>query len=225
MAVVEAFLATWSGGSAYARVESYESGRNDAAGWVDIYWWNGWRDTHPSVSGSWDWSRYGQAPNGSGSVGASTGIVGIASGTSRVYCDANGNYADYGLGEHMDVYYGNGDAVVHVDPGRSPLAPTISSNTSSAVKPTTATLNGAVSSNGHGTSTTITYYYRLGTSGGYTNAGTGSSVNLTGLKPGSLYNWYITAYNNNGDTATGAVQSFTTQAVPAMITVLMGTLA
>lgn len=218
MAVNETLIATWSGGSAYSRTEAYESGRNDAAGWVDAYWWVGSRDTHASVSGTWDFTRYGGPGSSSGSVSAATGTRGIQSGTHRLYCDANGNYAGFGIGLYLNVFFGAGDSTTNIGFSRSPLAPTISVNSSSAITPVAATLTGAVSNNGHGTSTTITYYYRVNGVGSYTNAGTGSSKNLTGLTPNTNYQWYITATNNNGDTATGSVQNFTTLSGIKMIT-------
>ena len=220
MAVVETFLATWSGGSTYARVEAYEAARNDAAGYVDIYWWNGWRDTHPSVSGTWDWSRYGQAPNASGSVSAAPGTIGIASGYSRVYCDANGNYSDYGLGEHMDVYYGNGDAVVHVDPARSPLAPGISSLTADTILPTGARLGIEISNFGHGTSAAMyTQYRKQGDSTWIAQAAQNDVAgynyfSISGLTPGTTYEYMAVAYNNNGDTSSTGTQTFKTLPAP-----------
>lgn len=107
---------------------------------------------------------------------------------------------------------------------RIPLAPTISSLTATSILTTTATINTSISSNGHGTSTTVTNYYRIQGAGSWTSAGTGTSVNLTGLTPGKTYEYYVTAANNNGDTATSSTQTFKTLPVAGALPVLMGLL-
>lgn len=205
--VVETAIATWSGGTGYSRVDINEGGRDNNAGWVDINWWVGSRGTWPSVSGTWDWSRYGLAGNASGSVGAATGIRGIQSGTTRVYCDANGNYANYGIGMHWDMFYGQGDAVSTITPGRSAKAPSIAnvSVTPGTIAVTTAQLRAETASLGWGTTGYWRMYYRKqGSStwidlGQQTDAAGYNYWNVTGLTPGTTYEFRAMAWNNNND--------------------------
>lgn len=229
MATNEGFLASWSGGSAYARTDVYEAGRNDAAGYVDVNWWVGVRDTHVSVSGTWDWHRYGQSGDASGSVGAAPGTRGIQSGTTRWYCDANGNYANFGVGMHMDVYFGQGDSVTTIGFGRSPLAPGIAAITADSIKPSSARVGVEITGHGHGTSSAMRVWYRLqGSGSGWTNAGDQGDVGgynywtISGLKPGKTYEYYSEHWNNMGDTSTSGIQTFKTKNVPGMTPVLMG---
>lgn len=109
---------------------------------------------------------------------------------------------------------------------RLALAPTISSVMASNIAPTTATITTSISSNGHGTSTTVTTYYRVQGSGSWTSAGTGTVANLTGLIPGTTYQFYAYAVNNNGDPTdtSGSPGSFTTLPVSGMAPLLMGLL-
>lgn len=150
--------------------------------------------------------------------------VGLIDGDTTVYHDTNGNWSgSYGGGftsSYSGVGSGSGDYGTSVP--RLALAPTISGTSVTNLKPTTATINTSISSNGHGTSTGVTVYYRLSGSGGYTSAGTGTAVNLTGLNPGSSYQYYVTAYNNNGDSVSSSVSTFATQSIPGMVPVLLG---
>lgn len=151
--------------------------------------------------------------SGSRSVSLNGNSTELIYGDITVTHDANGNWSgSYGGGlssSYSGVGSGSGDWAFSLQ--RLALAPTVSSTTSSNITTNSATVAGAVSSNGHGTSTTITYFYRLSGVGSYTNAGTGASINLTSLSPGKDYQWYITATNNNGDIATSGVQTFTTK--------------
>lgn len=110
---------------------------------------------------------------------------------------------------------------------RLPLAPTISAININNIKPTTATLSGSLSSYGHGTAGTVEGFYRLGSAGGFTSLGvqaySGSNTwSVTGLKPGTVYQYTVNATNNNGDVANGTYFSFKTQAVSGMISVMRG---
>ena len=204
-------------------IDCYEQSYNIGGNYSVMYWRAYVNITSGSRTGGWDWNAYVNGTYvGGGSVSPSnwSGYHDLGSGTITVYHDANG-YANPSCSAYLDDYYAQATASGNPGTTRLPLAPTISSNTVTNIKPTTATLNGAVSSNGHGTSTTITYYYRV-LGGSYASAGTGSSVNLTGLKPGKTYEWYITATNNMGDVATGSTQNFKTKGLSGMIPVLMG---
>lgn len=213
--VVEKAIATWSGGTGYSRVDIWEAGRDNNAGWVDVGWWVGSRGTWAGISGSWDWSRYGFAGNASGSVGAATGVRGIQSGTTRVYCDANGNYSNYGIGMWWDMYYGQGAAESYIQPGRSAKAPTNNAPTASNISVVTARINGSVSSNGWGTSSSYDFRYRKQGSSTWTERGFGGNTwNLSGLTPGTTYEMAQRSRNNNNDT-TGWTPTYTFTTLPA----------
>ena len=200
MAVKEVAIATWSGGTAYSRVEIKESGRNNAAGWIDVYWWHGTRSTHGSVSGTWDWARSGVV-SGSGSVGAATGTRMIGSGTKRYTCDANGNFANRAMNQSLDVYYGSGSANQTISFARAPLAPTNIAPTGSNIAVTSARITASVSSHGHGTSSSYNIRYRKQGSDTWIERGWGGNTwDLTGLTPGSVYEMSSIARNNNNDT-------------------------
>lgn len=144
-------------------------------------------------------------------------------GDVQVNHDVNGN-ASFNCFANWSTTYtgvgttGNGSISQTFTADRLPLAPTISSRTSSNITPVSATIASTISSNGHGTSTTLTYYYRVNGVGSYINAGTGASRNLTGLTPNTTYQWYVVATNNNGDATTSSVLTFTTLSGVKMIT-------
>lgn len=144
--------------------------------------------------------------------------------------DANGyiNVGCYGyINGANSPYAGAGSTSQTYTPARIGVAPTISSLTADTIKPTTARLGVEISSHGLGTSTTFTMYYKLTTAGGWTSAGSQADVggynywNLSGLKPGKNYQYYVTAVNNNGDTASSGVQTFKTKAIAGHAPLLM----
>ena len=154
--------------------------------------------------------------------------VGMGSGSFWVGHDANGN-GSYGMNADVAVFQ-SGTSAASGSEGlpRLPLAPSISSVIVDTIKPTTARLRGEISSHGHGTSTTHEMFYKLTTSGGYTSAGQQGDAsgyndwNISGLKPGKAYHYFMRSVNNNGDTADSGVQTFTTQPVSSMISVMKG---
>lgn len=155
--------------------------------------------------------------SGSRNITMSGGSVDLIGGDTTVTHDANGNWSGSvggGLSSNASVV-GSGSGDYGYSVPRLPLAPSINNPSASNIKPTTATISGSVNDNGHGTSTTITYFYKLSTDGSYSNAGTGSSVDLTGLSPAKTYDFYTSAANNNGDTSNSSVESFVTQSVPS----------
>jgi len=101
-------------------------------------------------------------------------------------------------------------------------APTVVTGAASGVTSTGATLNGTVNPNGAATS----YQFDYGTSNAYgsvapatlVSAGSGSAavsetVDLTGLKPNTIYDYRIFA-TNSGGTAVGLNETFTTSSLP-----------
>jgi hypothetical protein len=102
--------------------------------------------------------------------------------------------------------------------------PAATTSAAGAISPTAARLNGAVDPRGQST----TWYFQLGTTTAYgTNtaaksAGAGSkavgvSISLSGLAPGTTYNYRIVASNGSGTTF-GANQTFTTTPPPSVQT-------
>lgn len=113
-------------------------------------------------------------------------------------------------------------------PARIGVAPPIVGLTADQIKPTTARLGGEIGSYGKGTSATLQMFIRLQGAGGWTDLGAQGDVggynywNPTGLKPGKTYEYFVRAWNNNGDTGDSGVQSFKTQPVSGMLTVARG---
>ena len=113
--------------------------------------------------------------------------------------------------------------------GSAGAAPTVTTSPATGVGSTLATLNGGVNPNGG----TTNYYFQYGINSGTVNynqattsqsAGSGTTtvpVNaaLTGLVPGSLYDFRLVASNTNGTTY-GADQTFTTTSAVAVVTTM-----
>jgi hypothetical protein len=96
----------------------------------------------------------------------------------------------------------------------------VTTNPATNITRTAVTLNGVVNPNG--VNTTIYFQYgktlTYGSTIGYQNVGSGTtnlniSVDLTGLKPNTLYNYRIRA-SRGGNTSSGANQTFTTAGLP-----------
>lgn len=144
---------------------------------------------------------------------------GVPVGGEVQLADFTHNITHSTAGTYSDAFTVN---ISHADnpPGSGSVGPTVSltdfpepaagSLSSTNVTFESATINAAVSTHGNGSSTTLTFYYRKGASGGYTNLGSGTSKTITGLESSTLYQWYVTAVNNTGNSSTSAVQSFTT---------------
>ena len=171
--------------------------------------------------GLWDGRIYvngGQVARATPTQTISNGAVQLTSWGGDISHDVNGN-AYITIGDYINA---PANECTHSDIGwdlpRIALAPTISSTTSSDLTTNSATIASAVSSHGHGTSSTIRYYLRVSGVGSYVDKGTGSSKALTGLSPNTTYQWYITATNNNGDVQTSGVQTFTTKSGVKVIT-------
>lgn len=154
--------------------------------------------------------------------------VTMATGSYWVGHDANGN-GSYGMNADVEVYQ-SGTSAASGSEGlpRLPLAPGITALTVDTIKPTSARLGAEINGYGHGTSATFHMYYKLQGAGGWTSAGTQGDVvgfnywTITGLKPGKTYEYYVSCYNNNGDTANTGVQTFKTKPISAMISVMKG---
>lgn len=154
--------------------------------------------------------------------------VTMATGSFWVGHDVNGN-GSYSMNADVAVFQ-SGTSAASGGEGlpRLPLAPSFSALTADTIKSTTARLGVEISSHGHGTSTNFEMFYRLQGSGSWVSAGVQGDVggfnywNLTGLKPGRVYEYHCNATNNNGDFAQTGVQTFKTQPVSGMIAVIKG---
>jgi hypothetical protein len=231
-------MSSWGGnhvivsGSAYCRIriETQLASQNTAGNYSTINYqvYIDFYGCDAQLDGGFVGSSEGTLYNNGGRVYNYTGnfsnhTVTMKTGSFNVGHDANGN-GSYSMNAHVAVFEsGTTTASGSASLPRIPLAPTISSVIADTIKPTTARLGGEISSKGHGTGVTWTAYYKLSTAGSYTSAGSQGDVsgynywNLSGLKPGKLYDYYLKAVNNNGDTATSSVHTFTTQPVSGMI--------
>jgi hypothetical protein len=176
------------------------------------------------------WINGGLWVNNSSSHNVGTGATQIGVGSGNVGHDVNGNctlYVEYYVNEPVTEMSRRG---ANWTLPRIPLAPSISdvSYTPGTVKPTTTQLRAEISSYGHGTAVTFEMFYRLQGAGSWTSAGQQADVvgynywNLTGLKPAKTYEFYVSVWNNNGDTTNSGTSTFKTQSVPGMMPVLIG---
>jgi hypothetical protein len=134
--------------------------------------------------------------------------------------DANGNCSFSIGGLFHSGFASMGDLPYVGDNGyaldRLALAPTISSLIADTITPVSARLGADLSSFGHGTSANWEMFYRKQGSGTWISLGVQANVggynywNPTGLLPNSIYEYYSTCTNNNGDVATSSTQTFTT---------------
>lgn len=227
--MAEVHVATWSGGSTYIQFNLSQGGQSNAGnGTTTVNWSAVVRDTHSTVSGTWDWSYnfYGYVSN-SGSYSASPRSRTLGSGAVTVYHDANGNAYVSGA-SWLDVYYGNATATQGLTPSKIYRSAGWSSSSSSNIKPTTATITNTVADWGIGTSHGHKMYYRIqGSGSGWTATSDEGSTNpkswnLTGLKPGKVYEYYGAQWNNNTSAVNGTTQTFKTKGIPGAITLLSG---
>ena len=148
--------------------------------------------------------------------------------------DVNGNYTS---SVYAYVYSGNSpyftSATINTSWGlpRLPLAPSLAAMTADTIKSTSARLGAEINNYGHGTSATFEMYYRLQGTGTWISLGQQGDVGgynywyPTGLTPGKTYEYYAACWNNNSgqggsDSASFGVQTFKTQAVSGMISVI-----
>lgn len=194
-------------------------------------WLSAYHDGGYSETGTWvgqAWVQGGLAINASESHNIGTGETQIGgTWTGNVGHDVNGNLSPY------IEYYFNQPATSMSRRGtnwglpRIPQAPPISSTTADTITPTGVRLGLEISSNGHGTSTAMRMYYRIQGSGSYTATADQSDAagynywTVTGLKPNTTYEYYGLAYNNNGDTGTNGVQTFTTKGIAGLAPLLL----
>ena len=166
---------------------------------------------------------------GSGTISApfSQSLTGLTPGVTYFYCAIASNSVGTGFGSLLTFT-------------TPPTAPIVTTNSTTLVTGTTATLNGSAIPRGdvstgwfrYSTTNPITCNDTFGTrvpmSGG-TNLGSGNGTisyleNLTGLTTGTTY--YVCAIASNSvGTSVGSVVSFTTQAVPTVTTFAASSIA
>lgn len=236
-------MSTWLGnnvivsGSQYCRIriETQLAGQNTGGNYSSINYqvYIDFVGCDAQLDGGWVQSSAGVHYNNGGRVynyagNFSNHTVTMNTGSFNIGHDVNGN-GSYSMNAHVAVY-ASGTTTASGSSGlpRIPLAPAIASLTADTLKPTSARLGVEISNHGHGTSTTFHMYYRISGVGSYVDAGAQGDVGgynywtVTGLKPGKIYQYYVTATNNNGDQSTSGVQTFKTQPISGMIAVMKG---
>lgn len=174
-------------------------------------------------TGGWDYNVYingAQVANSNISVSGVTGTHTITSGTTGYITHNVNGSKSVACSAYMDAYYGTGTASGTLVLTDFP-EPASGSFASSSIKSTSAVLSATVTTNGNGTSSTQTFYYRVSGVGSYVSAGTGSPKTLTGLKPNTNYQWYVVTTNNTGNSSTGSTQTFKTKGVAGHTPLLM----
>lgn len=185
--------------------------------------------------------NYGPGPNwngNAGGVGGSGNFSYSSNGDHNLWefdytynKDANG-YGTWNFYGYIDgsnsPYVTAGSTNFNQSPGRIGVAPGIAYIGADLIKPTTARLYGEITGYGLGTSANMNMYYRLQGSGTWIDLGNQGDVGgnnnwyPTGLQPGKTYEQVMNVWNNNGDYAQSAVQTFKTIPVSGMISVMRG---
>lgn len=106
--------------------------------------------------------------------------------------------------------------------------PTITDWTADTIKTTSARLGTEISNYGNGTVAAARMYYRIQSTGGWSNTSDANDVGgynywtVTGLKPGKTYEYYVLWWNNNGDTTQSAARTFKTKPLAGITPLLIG---
>lgn len=182
-----------------------------------------------SFTYSTGWSAYGEVPHGASRAGSEAsgtrnvnqwygptggGDFAIAVGT----WDTSVGYRAAGRFKNDGFTYGYG-TVYFMALG----APYITGQSVTNIKPRTATINSTFYQGDYSSGiSSIQVQYGLTTS--YGSTASGGTVNLTGLKPGTVYHYRFIATNNGGKSVTTGDYTFKTQAVAGALPVLMGLL-
>lgn len=166
---------------------------------VDGSNWSGnWNyDARPGGLQSWTlldtYITVGHDVNGNKTVGGSSS----ANGDNSPYITTAGGSGSMGL-------------------PRLPLAPGWAGSTADQITPVSARLGNELFSYGHGTSVAMRMYYKKTTDGSWHQTSDQGDVGgfnywtVSGLTPGTQYQYFARMWNNNGDTSDGGVQTFTT---------------
>lgn len=148
-----------------------------------------------------------------GPTGGSDFSIGVGATDTTTSCQMIGRYLNDGMS-------GSGSFAI----GIPALGyPGLSSQSVTAIKPTTATVNSSFSA-GANSSGISSIQLQYGLTTGYGSTASGGTVNLTGLSPGKTYHYRFVATNNGGLSTTTSDYTFKTQDVPGMMPLLMGLL-
>jgi hypothetical protein len=185
--------------------------------------------------------NYGPGPNWNGNAGGVGGSGAWSYGGNgdtnlwefdQTYTkDANG-YGTWNFYGYIDgansPYISAGSTNFNMSPGRIGVAPGIAYIGADTIKPTSARLYGEITGYGKGTSANMNMYYRLQGSSTWIDLGNQGDIagpnywSISGLQPGKTYEHIMNVWNNNGDFAQSGVQTFKTQPVSGMISVMRG---
>lgn len=141
--------------------------------------------------------------------------------------DANGNGSASAEG-WGDVYFGSGSTGGSIGLTRIARAPSIAGISADTIKQRSVRLGMEFNNYGNGTSAASRMYYRIQGSGSAwsqtSDQGDGAGYtywDVTGLKPGTVYEYFTRAWNNNGDTADSGTATFKTQPATGIAPLLM----
>lgn len=236
-------MATWLGNhvnisgahGARIRIETQYAGGNVGGNFSSLNYqvYIDFDGSDAQLDGGWVESSAGVHYNNGGRVynyagNFSNHTVTMNTGSFNIGHDANGN-GSYGMNAHVAVYQ-SGTTTASGSEGlpRLALAPNIVALTSDTVKPTSARLGVEIGGYGHGTSANFNMYVRLQGTGGWTDLGNQGDVGgfnywtAAGLLPGKTYEYICNCWNNNGDFSQSGIQTFKTQSVSGMISIMRG---
>ncbi len=174
------------------------------------------------------WVRSGWYPNSSNQIISSSsnpgtissGHVTLNTADVTVGMDANGNYsaaAGYYLNTPGTEMFNKATTLTLP---RLALAPPITSVIVDTVQPTSMRVGIEIGGFGHGTSCNMRAQYKQSSSGTWIDtpdqpdAAGYNYYTITGLIPGTSYDYRAVAYNNNGDQSISGSQSVTTLPAP-----------
>lgn len=159
----------------------------------------------------------GSSFSGSTSIGINSSVLQGYRDATYTH-DANG-YLTVSLSGSCSSAWGIGSASTSgsVALPRLPLAPIWASSTADNITTNSVRLGNEISSFGHGTSCNMRMYYRKSGDSSWSQTADQADASgynywtVTGLSSGKTYEYFSRQWNNNGDSADGSVQSFTTK--------------
>lgn len=184
--------------------------------------------------GGWDGRIYingGEVARGTPTSGTvSNSPYTIISWSGNIYHDANGyktiNIGDYIKAPLNEMYQAGIDWYLP----RLGYPPAISDTTADTITPTSVRLGAELSSIGRGTSATWRMYYRKQGDVSWISAGDQGDVGgynywpISGLTPGTTYEYYAYLWNNNGDNVSSSTKTVKTQSLAGMTPLLLALL-
>lgn len=183
-------------------------------------------------NGSWDARAYvngGQVARSTPSANIANSPTSLTSWSGNVGHDANG-YLTISIGDYINAPVNEMTyAATNWTLPRIGYPPAISDTTADTISSTGARLGAELSSFGRGTSVTWTMWYRK-QGGSWISAGDQGDVGgynywtLSGLVPGTTYEYYAYLVNNNGDNTASSTKTFKTLSLSGVTPLLMALL-